>query len=70
MPAYLYTARQNGSQHEELGAIELPGDDTARAFANRVIRDILLENPRDYSGWTLDITKNGRTVADIPYKVR
>jgi hypothetical protein len=70
MPAYLYSARKNGSQREELGSIELPSDAGARAFAKRMIADILRDNPRNYSGWTLEIIKEGRAVAGLPYKAR
>jgi hypothetical protein len=52
---------------EELGSMELADDADAKAFANRVIRDLMGTCARFYSGWTIDITEAYRVVASIPF---
>ena len=67
MSYYRFIARDNASQSAELGGMELENDDMARGFGANVIRDLIREAPSQHAGWTLEIARDNRVVAAIPF---
>jgi hypothetical protein len=45
----------------------VPHDVEARAFGNRVIRDLIGTQAEHYYGWTLDIAEGERALPSIPF---
>ncbi len=54
--------------HAKLGSITLPDDDSALAFGNDVIRDMLAGNPRSF--FAMEIFEAERAVCRIPFPPR
>lgn len=65
MHRYHFTLQNNGSQIDDLGAVVLTDDAEALDFGQRVIRELLHENPQQHARWTMDITDGQRTICSI-----
>ena len=65
MTAYHFTIHDDGTGVEDLGTMSLEDDNQARAFAARVIADLMHRAPTEYSRRTLDITEGKRAVGSI-----
>ncbi len=57
----------DGSSREENGSVTLRNDDAARAFGERVIREMTGGNLAQYAGWTMDVASDERAVCSLPF---
>ena len=67
MPSYHFVARSDRRRGEDLGLMAMLDDADARAFARRVIVDLMRSHPAFYQTWTIDISEDERVVASIPF---
>ena len=67
MPSYHFVARSDLRRDEDLGFMAMLDDADARAFARRVIVDLMRSHPAFYQTWTIDISEEERAVANIPF---
>jgi hypothetical protein len=67
MPYYRFIANTSNSSAEDLGSKEFRDDVEARAFGNRVIRDLTRTQAEFYVGWTLDIFEGERALRSVPF---
>ena len=67
MPSYHFVARSDLRRAENLGLMAMLDDADARAFALGIIRDLMHRHPAFYRTWTIDISKDERAVASIPF---
>ena len=63
MPAYQFIIHKNKGETEELGAMEMPSDSEALAFAIGVVRDMKSDHP--HAGWTMDIRQDDRDAGTV-----
>jgi hypothetical protein len=52
---------------EDLGFMGLDGDDEAVGFGEQIIRELLIEDPGKYTGWSMEIDEGERFVATIAF---
>ena len=67
MPSYHFVARSDRRRGEDLGFMAMLDDADARAFARRIIVDLMRSHPAFYQTWTIDISEDERVVASIPF---
>jgi hypothetical protein len=60
----------DGSSREKNGSVTLPNDGAARAFGERVIREMTNGNLAQYAGWTMDVANGERAVCSLPFPPR
>jgi hypothetical protein len=71
MSIYRFVLRKPCGQVEELGTIPLPDDSEAIAFGERVVRDLVKDDPAPYTGTIMDVIEGSRSVSSIdPHKGR
>ena len=68
MPNYKFKARDSITGTEKLGSAVLADDDEARAFAKRVIRELIQRDAKLYATWTMEVTAGKRSVASVPFE--
>jgi hypothetical protein len=57
----------DGSRREKNGSITLRNDGAARAFGERVIREMTAGNLEQYAGWTMEVASGKRAVCSLPF---
>jgi hypothetical protein len=60
-------AVQSDTKVEDLGFMGLDGDNAAAAFGEQIIRELLIEDPGKYTGWSMEIVEGERFVATIAF---
>ena len=68
MPNYRFKAYDSVTGTKKLGAAVLADDDEARAFAKRVIRELIQRDAELYARWTMEVTAGKRSVASVPFE--
>jgi hypothetical protein len=64
---YCYSIHNGGTEFEKLGSDAFDSDAEATAFGKRVIEDLLHEEPKRYTDWTMEISEGTRTVSSISF---
>jgi hypothetical protein len=69
-PRYFFVlVWQDGREHDDPHGTVLPNDDTARAYAERVIRELQQSAGYDASGLTMVVRNDaGKTLFSIPFQ--
>jgi uncharacterized protein DUF6894 len=67
MPNYKFKARDSITGTEKLGSAVLADDDEARAFAKRVIRELIQRDAKLYTTWIMEVTAGKRSVESVPF---
>jgi hypothetical protein len=68
MQNYNFSLRSaNGVDREETGFLTLDDDDAARGFGLQVIADMLQGGAKSYTGWTMDIASDERSVCTLHF---
>ena len=65
---YHFVVHDSGTTVEELGDMELRGDNAAITFGKLVISELVYKDAGYYNGWTMDITQDKRAVSSVPFK--
>jgi hypothetical protein len=68
MPNYRFKAYNGVTGAEKLGAAVLGDDNEARAFAKRVILELIRRDAKLYATWTMEVTVGKRNVASVPFE--
>ena len=68
MPNYKFKAHDSVTGTEKLGSAVLADDDEARAFAKRVIRELIQRDAKLYTTWMMEVTAGKRSVASVPFE--
>jgi hypothetical protein len=68
MKNYNFTIRSaDGIDREETGFMTLVDDDAARGFGLQIIADMLEGAAKSYTGWTMNIASDQRSVCTLPF---
>ena len=67
MSHYYFVIRGRASESEDLGGMSLSDDGEALAFGERVIRDLMREDARQYIGSIISVTEGQRAVGSIAF---
>jgi hypothetical protein len=60
----------DGHGHEKNRSMDLENDAEARAFCQRVIREMTDHNSIKYEGWAMDVVSAERVVCTLPFPIR
>jgi hypothetical protein len=64
---YYYSMHNNGIGSEKLGSDKFDSDAEATAFGKQVVDDLMREEPKRYTDWTMEISEGTRTVSSISF---
>ena len=67
MPRYYFTVR-NGDRFDDEEGIVLPDDVTAQKQAIRIIQELKADEA-DWRGYTMEVTRDGQVVWEIPFEL-
>ena len=65
MSIYRFVLRNPDGQVEELGPMLLHDDREAVAFGERMVRDLVADNPTLHAGFVMEVIDGNRTVGRI-----
>jgi hypothetical protein len=68
MPRYRFTVRDHDSFDDEDGVM-LPDDLSARTHAIGIIKELERANEADWSGYKMEVRRDGRVVWKIPFEM-
>jgi hypothetical protein len=57
----------SGGELEKLGSDKFDSDAEATAFGKQVVDDLMHEEPKRYTDWTMEISEGTRTVSSISF---
>jgi Domain of unknown function (DUF6894) len=68
MPRYRFTIRDGDRFDDEEGVV-LPDDFAARTHAIGIIQELEKASATDWAGHTMEVTRDGRRVWEIPFEL-